>query len=116
MDMGMVPTVAGQLGPLIDDATDQPGMALGDPAEHEESALRAAFGEQVEKGGGVQLDTARQAVPVLARHGAGEGMDLVIVFDVDGERVALRRLANPVAACRIAGLRDRKSTRLNSSQ
>src|SRR3546814_4823210 len=79
---------------------------------HEEGALRAAFRQQVEKGCGVALHPARLAVPILARHGAGEGVDLVIILHVDGEGVALCDHTRGAPGRRRI---DRKSTRLNSS-
>jgi hypothetical protein len=79
--------VAGEFVAGGDDAADEGGMALGDPAEGEEGGGDAGLGELFEDAVGVGFHPAGEAVPGIARDGAGEGLDLEVVLHVDGHGI-----------------------------
>ncbi len=51
-------------------------------------ALHAVIGEELQHLLGVALDPAGKVRPIRAADLAGEGLDLEIILDVDGHRVA----------------------------
>ena len=80
--------VAGQLVALGNDAADQGRVPLGHPAQGEEGGAHVGGGEEVEHAMGVRLHASLARVPAVARDGAGEGLDLEPVLDIDGHGVA----------------------------
>ena len=62
-DALVIPAVAGDLVPRLDNPSHQPGIAFGDPAQREEGALDPGPLEQVEDGPAVPLDTRSQRIP-----------------------------------------------------
>ncbi len=83
----MVPSMAGEFVPAGDDAADQCGMALRDPAEGEEGGVHAGIGEQLKHPVGVGFDPAFELVPSRAGHGVGEGLHLEVILDVHAHGV-----------------------------
>ena len=84
----MVPAVAGQLVPLGHDAAHHGRVPLGDPTQGEERGMHLRPLELAEDAVDVGLDPAGETVPVRPRDAMRERLDLEIVLDVDGHRVA----------------------------
>ena len=64
-------------------------MALGDPAEREERRRHPGLGEDIEQPLGVALDPrAADAPNRRATIDVGEGLDLEVILDIDGHRIA----------------------------
>ncbi len=79
------------------DALHQVGVALRDPSQDEERAARVVAGEQLEQPVDVLLHAAAGALPLGARDVRRQGLDLEVLFHVDGE-VMRDRHAVEVAA------------------
>jgi hypothetical protein len=75
--------MAGEFMAVGHDIADQPGVPLGDAAQHEESRGGAGGGEQVQHAAGIVLDPWRILAPVLAPDHAGKGRDVIIILDID---------------------------------
>src|SRR6185437_7321131 len=88
------PTVRSQLVAVVDDGSDQPRVALGDPTEREESRLRLAVGKQLKNAIDILFDAALAAVPLVALDMREKSFDLEIVFHIDGHGVEVAGILN----------------------
>ena len=82
--------VTRELVPIGYDPVNEPGIALGDPAEREERRARSVFVQQRENAVDIGLDATAHRIPLAARDVRREGGDLEVVLDVDREGVAHR--------------------------
>ena len=80
-------TVAGKFMAVIDNGAHHLRVALGDPAQREKGRVGVVRGQQREDALDVALDTARLAVPAVARDVRRERRHLEIIFNVDGHGV-----------------------------
>src|SRR5471032_2312520 len=80
--------VAGQLVAVGDDGAHDGRVAFGDPAQREEGGMDGGAVQQEQDAFDIALDPAWQGGPVVAGDVGGEGGDVEVVFDIDGQRVA----------------------------
>src|SRR5437870_4692404 len=99
----MAAAMRGDFVPAGDDAAEQSGVPLRDPAKHEERGMDAGCLEQRQQAVDIALYPACHLVPMLAGEAGGERFDLEIILDINGHRVD--RSAYPRRAKR-AGIRQ----------
>src|SRR5205823_1422970 len=83
----VIPAVAGDLVPTLDDLAHEPRIALRDDSEDEERAARAVRVEQIEQALGLREHAAGQAAETVDAKGRFELVPVVVLLDVDGEAI-----------------------------
>src|SRR2546426_722423 len=83
----MAQTVAGNLVASLGDALDDVWMLLCDPAQGEKCGFASRFVKQVKQNSRISLDTAQLRMPLLGSNRVTERGYMVVVLEVDGERV-----------------------------
>ena len=105
----VIPAVAGDLVPTLDDLAHEPWIALSDDSEDEERAARAVRVEQIEQALGLREHAAGQAAETVDAKGRFELVPVVVLLDVDGQCVddRLRQPGLRAAAARAATMSAR---------
>src|SRR5205085_11189186 len=85
----MVRSMTSELMSLANDTPHELGMTGCDPAECEKRRGDSSLSKNVEQSVGVAYHSPRLIVPITAIDDPSEGLDLKIVFDVNGEGIAL---------------------------
>src|ERR1700733_2857007 len=101
--------MACQLMTILNDPADQGRKPLRHPAEDKESRLHPSGVELVKDPVGVQIDTARERLPIGAVYTLSECLDLKVVLDIHGHGVVHWHHTCPVTLAS-----RRSSTRLNT--
>src|SRR2546427_10353521 len=80
------------------DLLDHPRLSLRFPAQDEERCLDAILVQNLQEAGGVLLDSAFVSRPIFEAYGRLERRHLIVVFDVDRQRVQHGRAPEYTAA------------------
>src|SRR5205823_187990 len=84
-------TVAREFMSLGGDPTHHFGMTLRNPTQREEGCVNAVVRKQLKETIDIPLDSARDLIPRRAWDAVRQSLNLEIILDIDGHRVAERR-------------------------